>query len=86
VLAPGRPGVLLVTRPGTAYHATIMSGENVARKTSLREKAQLMSASEMDRTMVRLAHEIVEKNGGVDAFALVGIRRGGAVGKADRSH
>ena len=36
-----------------------------------------MSASEMDRTMVRLAHEIVEKNGGVEAFGLVGIRRRG---------
>ena len=54
-----------------------MTSENVVRKTSLREKAQLMSASEMDRTMVRLAHEIVEKNGGVEAFGLVGIRRRG---------
>jgi pyrimidine operon attenuation protein / uracil phosphoribosyltransferase len=54
-----------------------MTSENAVRKTSLREKSQLMSASEMDRTMVRLAHEIVEKNGGVEAFALVGIRRRG---------
>jgi pyrimidine operon attenuation protein/uracil phosphoribosyltransferase len=68
---------LLVRGPGTAYHATIMTSENVLRKTGLREKAQLMSASEMDRTMVRLAHEIVEKNGGVEAFGLVGIRRRG---------
>ena len=27
----------------------------------IREKAQLMSASEIDRTLVRLAHEILEK-------------------------
>ena len=42
-----------------------------------REKAQLMSASEIERTLVRLAHEIVEKNNGVERLALVGIRRGG---------
>ena len=28
-----------------------------------REKAQLMSASEIDRTLVRLAHEVLEKTG-----------------------
>jgi len=43
----------------------------------LREKTQLMSASEMERTLVRLAHEIVEKNGGVQGLGLVGIRRRG---------
>ena len=43
----------------------------------MREKTQLMSASEMERTLVRLAHEIVEKNGGVQGLGLVGIRRRG---------
>jgi pyrimidine operon attenuation protein/uracil phosphoribosyltransferase len=43
----------------------------------IREKHQLMSAAEIDRTLVRLAHEIVERNHGVDAVALVGIRRRG---------
>lgn len=43
----------------------------------LREKAQLMSASEMERTLLRLAHEIVEKNGGVADLGLIGIRRRG---------
>ena len=43
----------------------------------LREKAQLMSASEIERTLVRLAHEIVEKNAGVANLGLVGIRRRG---------
>jgi len=42
-----------------------------------REKAQLMSASEVDRTLVRLAHEILEKNGDLDRLAFVGIRRRG---------
>jgi len=54
-----------------------MKTENVARKPGLREKVQLMSASEMERTLVRLAHEIVEKNGGVNNLGLVGIRRRG---------
>lgn len=54
-----------------------MNVKNPIRKTGLRQKAQLMSASEIERTLVRLAYEIVEKNGGVDALGLVGIRRRG---------
>src|ERR1700757_2090581 len=42
-----------------------------------REKAQLMSASEIDRTLVRLAHEILEKTKDLDALAFIGIRRRG---------
>src|ERR1700733_12983611 len=41
------------------------------------EKAQLMSASEIDRTLQQLAHEIVEKSGGTKHLALIGIRRRG---------
>ncbi len=41
------------------------------------EKGQLMSATEIDRTLQRLAHEIVEKSGGPEQVALVGIRRRG---------
>jgi len=43
----------------------------------LREKAQLMSASEIERTLVRLVHEIIEKNNGAAELGLVGIRRRG---------
>jgi len=42
-----------------------------------RDKAQLMSASEIDRTLVRLAHEILEKTADLDKLAFVGIRRRG---------
>jgi len=42
-----------------------------------REKAQLMSASEIDRTLVRLAHEILEKTKNLDLLAFIGIRRRG---------
>jgi pyrimidine operon attenuation protein/uracil phosphoribosyltransferase len=51
--------------------------KNAIRKTTLRQKSQLMSASEIERTLVRLAHEILEKNGGIDGLGLVGIRRRG---------
>lgn len=44
---------------------------------ALREKARLMSSSEIERTLVRLAHEIVEKNNGSENLALVGIKRRG---------
>jgi pyrimidine operon attenuation protein / uracil phosphoribosyltransferase len=46
-------------------------------KPVLREKGRLMSASEIERTLVRLAHEIVEKSNGSDDLALVGIKRRG---------
>ncbi|GGG98639.1 bifunctional protein PyrR [Silvibacterium dinghuense] len=36
-----------------------------------------MSASEIERTLVRLAHEIIEKNNGADRLGLVGIKRRG---------
>lgn len=41
------------------------------------EKNQLMTATEIDRTIQRLAHEIVEKSGGTANLALIGIRRRG---------
>jgi len=43
----------------------------------IREKAQLMSASEIDRTLVRLAHEVLEKTKDLDLLAFIGIRRRG---------
>jgi pyrimidine operon attenuation protein/uracil phosphoribosyltransferase len=46
-------------------------------KPNLREKGRLMSASEIERTLVRLAHEIVEKNNGAANVGLVGIKRRG---------
>ena len=36
-----------------------------------------MSASEIERTLIRLAHEIIEKNNGVDDLGFVGVRRRG---------
>jgi len=54
-----------------------MASKNATPKSGLRQKAQLMSASEVERTLVRLAHEIVEKNNGVEGLGLVGIRRRG---------
>jgi len=47
------------------------------RQANLQEKAQLMSASEIERTLVRLVHEIIEKNDGAADLGLVGIRRRG---------
>ena len=42
--------------------------------SNLRVKGRLMSASEIERTLVRLAHEIVEKSNGSEDLALVGIK------------
>ena len=49
----------------------------VQTKPSLRIKGRLMSASEIERTLVRLAHEIVEKSNGSEDLVLIGIKRRG---------
>src|SRR6266700_3635246 len=54
-----------------------MTSKPSLRPSVLREKSQLMSASEIERTLVRLVHEIVEKNNGAADLGLVGIRRRG---------
>jgi pyrimidine operon attenuation protein/uracil phosphoribosyltransferase len=55
-----------------------MENANVKPKVAeVREKSQLMSASEIDRTLVRLANEILERNNGLVGVVLVGIRRRG---------
>jgi pyrimidine operon attenuation protein / uracil phosphoribosyltransferase len=41
------------------------------------EKRQLLSAEEISRTLNRLSHEIVEKSGGAQDLALIGVRRRG---------
>ena len=48
-----------------------------SRKPELREKGRLLSGSEIERTLVRLAHEIVERNHGATNLGLVGIKRRG---------
>jgi pyrimidine operon attenuation protein / uracil phosphoribosyltransferase len=53
-----------------------MSQETIKHPV-IREKGRLMSASEIERTLVRLAHEIVEKNNGGENLGLVGIKRRG---------
>lgn len=54
-----------------------MNAKKQSVNPGLTQKSQLMSASEIERTLVRLAYEIVEKNGGVAGLGLVGIRRRG---------
>jgi pyrimidine operon attenuation protein / uracil phosphoribosyltransferase len=61
----------------TAYDAAFMTSRLPERSSEIYEKSQLMSASEIERTLIRLAHEIVEKNNGTDDLAFVGIRRRG---------
>lgn len=47
-------------------------------KPGVREKAELMSAAEIERSLNRLAHEIVERNNGPVDLVFVGVRRRGA--------
>ena len=55
-----------------------MSPKVNSRQSPLREKSQqIMSSSEIERTLVRLAHEIIEKNNGAKDLGLIGIRQRG---------
>jgi len=54
-----------------------MAPRPLPHPADLKEKAQLMSASEIERTLVRLVHEIIEKNNGAGDLGIVGIRRRG---------
>lgn len=44
---------------------------------TLREKAEIIDADGLRRIVTRIAHEIVERNKGVEDLVLVGIRRRG---------
>ena len=59
--------------PGAAAAGTATPGST----PQLREKGRLLSGSEIERTLVRLAHEIVERNHGATNLGLVGIKRRG---------
>jgi len=50
----------------------------VPHKPGVREKNQLMSAAEIERSLARLACQIVERNNGAADLVLVGVRRRGA--------
>jgi pyrimidine operon attenuation protein/uracil phosphoribosyltransferase len=43
----------------------------------VREKAEVLDADGLRRAVTRIAHEIIEKNGGADSLVLVGIQRRG---------
>ncbi len=65
--APSLPATQTASRPETT----------AAHPPQLREKGRLLSGSEIERTLVRLAHEIVERNHGATNLGLVGIKRRG---------
>ena len=54
-----------------------MASKGSLRQPGTQQKAQLMSSSEIERTLVRLVHEIIEKNNGAQDLVLVGIRSRG---------
>ncbi len=46
-------------------------------ESRLREKAQVLDDTALDRALTRIAHEILERNGGAKDLALVGLRTRG---------
>lgn len=52
-------------------------GGGMSQPVAAADRRVLMSADEIRRALTRMAHEIVERNGGVERVALVGIRTRG---------
>ena len=67
----------LCTQSNTNLPSRIRANLNSIFMATVREKKQLMGPSEMDRTLVRLAHEILEKSSDLKTLAFVGIKRRG---------
>ncbi|MCU0679328.1 MAG: bifunctional pyr operon transcriptional regulator/uracil phosphoribosyltransferase, partial [Planctomycetes bacterium] len=44
----------------------------------MEEKAKLLDKQALNRMIIRMSHEIVERNKGVDNLCIVGIRNRGA--------
>ena len=65
--------VLLCVLPDTGRAFIFLSEGD----TSMRQKAQIMDEAALGRALMRISHEITEKNRGVDNVVLVGIRRRG---------
>jgi pyrimidine operon attenuation protein / uracil phosphoribosyltransferase len=49
-----------------------------AKADKMKEKAQILDKDTISRSLMRIAHEILEKNKGVNDLCLVGIRNRGA--------
>jgi len=58
-------------------YANTCATERRFKGVSIQEKIVVMGENEIRRTLVRIAHEIVEKNKGVSNLALIGIRTRG---------
>ena len=56
-----------------------MTGADPAQQASLRLKARVMEPEDVRRAIVRIAHEICERNRGASGVVLVGVRTRGAV-------
>lgn len=61
------------SRMAVGYNMTSTSNNSAKRK----DEKLIMDAGDISRAMVRIAHEILERNKGVKDLALVGIRTGG---------
>jgi pyrimidine operon attenuation protein / uracil phosphoribosyltransferase len=55
---------------------SVMKTRNAVQQVGLRQKEELLSASDVERSLVRLAYQVVEENG-VAGLGLIGIRRRG---------
>ena len=51
---------------------------DAASAPTFREKARILDAEAIRRTIARIAHEIIERNKGTEQLALIGIRSRGA--------
>jgi pyrimidine operon attenuation protein/uracil phosphoribosyltransferase len=80
VRAPEREPARSRGAPGLGWIARRPAGPHSSHPEeimALKEKAELVDADGLRRIVTRIAHEIVERNKGVDDLVLIGIRRRG---------
>lgn len=57
---------------------TLSSGSNrVTAQTATSDLVQVLGLADVNRAITRIAHEIIERNRGLDGIIIVGLQRGG---------
>ena len=70
-------GIICLTLPMRSEAFLFAAGNYGKGRKIMREKARIMDGRAMDRALIRIAHEIIERNKGTEHVALVGIHRRG---------
>jgi len=61
----------------TSTSSTPLPGDAFQVKPEFHVKAEVLGAADVRRAITRIAHEVIERNRGLDGVVLIGLQRGG---------